>query len=133
MEISKEVKNKFTHKALFDFFWALEKIKEKLNECNESYISNNAVKIYIDEKIRYVNFKKYKFKGYNNALLIFGDIERNTMLNDKRRKGFNVMQFRELVEKRITSMMLNKLKVNEKVRVKNKRKRIPIDIKTYSL
>ena len=131
MSIENEIKDYCDEEAISDLEWFNSEIAKILDKSRESYIGINHVYIYINNIIGFVALKKHKYNEYNKASLIFGNMERDKMLEQKR-KTFNKESFIKLIENHITMIVRSNFIESRKrkaIQKENKRKRIPIKIK----
>lgn len=132
MNIEKHIIDYCDDEAIEDVKWFNEVIEEKLSQTKESHIGERHVKIYINDSIGFINFKKHRYHDYNKATLIYGNMERDKML--RRRKTIDINKFVELVNNRISNLVLDKFREKQRrkaIQKENKRKRIPINIDNH--
>lgn len=116
-----KVKEKLSNNAWKDYETIDNILHEAQVECKESYIDKTTVRIYINERIKYINFKKYPHTEMNMYLLSYGNVVRDKMLNEK---YFHIKSFKNEVEKRMSNLMLERAK-ERGVFKKKETKKIP--------
>ena len=135
MKITEEIRKKYSVEAIETINWIDNLLHKAIKECKESYVDNDRIHIYIDDKIGFVTFKKYRYEDYNKALLHIAKRERDKILNGKR-KAFDISSYHNAVKQQMSILFLdnsrNKGYLKARSKEKQRRRRIPtIDVNKY--
>ncbi|MEP1488612.1 MAG: hypothetical protein ABJK28_09310 [Algibacter sp.] len=134
MKITEEIKKRYSEEAIETINWLDDLLHKAQEECKESYIGNDKVHIYINDKIGFLTFKKYNYTDYDNALLHIAKRERDKILNGKR-KSFDISTYINTVKQQMSILSLDNCRNNGylkgRSKEKQRRKRIPIKISEH--
>ena len=135
MNVTEEIKERYNEEAIETLNWIDNLLHKAQKECKESYIGSEKVYIFINDRIGYLTFKKYKYDDYNNALLFIGKRERDRLLNGRKRNSFDIVGYDKIVKEKMSIIFLNTF-TNTGIKrgyrkEKPRRRRIPIDVNKY--
>ena len=130
--ITEYIKERYSKESINTIIWIDSLLHKAKEDCKESYIGRDTVDIYINDKVGFLTFKKYRYTDYNKALLHIAKRERDRILNERRQTSFDISTYINTVKQKISILVLNKFTntgiLRGRLKEKRRRRRIPIDV-----